>query len=267
MFAAERRALIVDLVRSRGAVSVRSIAERVRASEVTVRRDLARLESDGLLQRQRGGAMSVAGEQAAREPTYADKRHTAAPEKAAIARVAATFVADGDAVVIGAGTTTMALAQELRTRTDLTVMTNSLLVAEVFSDSAGVEVMLTGGLLRGSILAMVGPAAEASLSGLRADLTFLSGNGISAEHGLSTPNPMVAAIDRALAAAARQVVVVADYTKFERDSVVQTVPTSLLHHLVTDPKAPAEELERMRSVGIAVRIAEVGGAGSVRRDQ
>ena len=267
MFAAERRALIVDLVRTRGAVSVRAIAQQVEASEVTVRRDLAQLEEDGLLQRQRGGAMSLSGEQVAREPTYADKRRTAAGEKAAIARVAASYVADGDAVVIGAGTTTMALAQELRSRNDLTVMTNSLLVAEVFSDSAGVEVMLTGGLLRGSILAMVGPAAEASLSGLRADLTFLSGNGLSADNGLSTPNPMVAAIDRALAAAARQVVVVADHTKFERDSVVQTVPTSHLHHLVTDPQAPPEELARMRSRGIAVRIAEVDGAGSLSRDR
>ncbi|MGI9156432.1 MAG: DeoR/GlpR family DNA-binding transcription regulator [Marmoricola sp.] len=252
MFAAERRSAIAEIVRTSGAASIHELASRVGASEVTVRRDLRSLENAGLIRRQHGGAMSV--NEQFREPTYAEKRHTASSEKAAIAREAAQFVHDGDAIVIGAGTTTMALAEQLRDRSELTVMTNSLLVAQSFADSRGVEVILTGGMLRGSILAMVGTAAENALTGLRADLTFLSGNGLSAENGLSTPNQMVASIDRAMAAAGREVVVLADHTKFVRDSVVQTVPSRDVHHLVTDHRAPPEDLQRMRDLGIDVHI-------------
>ncbi len=162
---------------------------------------------------------------------------------------------DGDAIVIGAGTTTMALAKELRERSELTVMTNSLLVAQVFADAPRIEVLLTGGMLRGSIFAMVGEGAEKALTGLRTDFTFLSGNGLSAENGLSTPHPLVASIDRAMAAASREVVVVADHTKFHRDSVVQTVSTSQMSHLVTDAQASAEQLDLMRALGVRITIA------------
>jgi DeoR/GlpR family transcriptional regulator of sugar metabolism len=253
MFAAERRKAIADLVRSSGAISIRDLALQVRVSEVTVRRDLQALESDGLIKRQHGGAMPVTD--LPPEPTYAEKRHTASTEKAAIARAAAALVQDGDAIVIGAGTTTMALAEELRGRTELTVMTNSLLVAQAFADCPRVEVILTGGMLRGSILAMVGSAAEVALAGMHADRTFLSGNGLSATNGLSTPNQMVAGIDRAMAAAGREVVVLADHTKFVRNSVVQTVPASDIQVLVTDPAAPAAELARLRDLGVEVTIA------------
>ncbi|GGF51091.1 DeoR family transcriptional regulator [Marmoricola endophyticus] len=254
MFAAERQRLITDIVHRDGAVTIHDLAAAVDASEVTVRRDLRTLEEAGLVQRHHGGAMPVAPTSA--EPTYAEKRHTASREKAAIAQAAARFVRDGDAVVVGAGTTTMALAAELLDRSELTVMTNSLLVAQVFADSPRIEVLLTGGMLRGSILAMVGDVAETALAGIKADVTFLSGNGLSAENGLSTPHPMVASIDRTMAAAGREVVVVADHTKFERDSVVQTVGTTQISHLVTDAAAPADELDRLRAAGVDVTIAE-----------
>lgn len=253
MFAAERRQRIAELVRSNGAMSIRDLAEHVRSSEVTVRRDLRTLEEAGLLRRQHGGAL--AREDGTREPTYAEKAHTASTEKAAIARAAAAYVRDGDAIVIGAGTTTMALAAELRDRTELTVMTNSLLVAQVFADSPRIEVVLTGGMLRGTILALVGSVAERSLAGLHTDRTFLSGNGITPDNGLSTPNQLVASIDKALAAAGREVVVLADYTKFEKNSVVQTVPTSQIDRLITDGRAPADDLDRFRGAGVVVEVA------------
>jgi DeoR/GlpR family transcriptional regulator of sugar metabolism len=253
MFAAERRKMIAELVHASGAISIRDLARTVQASEVTVRRDLQAMEADGIIKRQHGGAMPVS--ETPREPTYAEKRHTASGEKAAIARLAATLVGDGDAIVIGAGTTTMALALELRERSELTVMTNSLLVAQAFAESAGVEVILTGGMLRGSILAMVGTAAEEALAGIHADRTFLSGNGLSAGKGLSTPNQMVASIDRAMAAASREVVVLADHTKFARNSVVQTVAAQEIQVLVTDPAAPDPELDGLRALGVDVRLA------------
>ncbi|MFY0406539.1 DeoR/GlpR family DNA-binding transcription regulator [Solicola sp. PLA-1-18] len=250
MFATERRRLIVDLVRTSGAISIRDLADQVSTSEVTVRRDLQKLADEGVLERRHGGAVAV-GEQR-HEPSYAEKTTVAAAEKRAIARRAAERVRDGEAIVLGAGTTTMALAQELRDRQDLTVMTNSVLVAQVFADCPQIDVVLTGGMLRGSIFALVGSVAERSLDGMHADHTFLSGNGLTADKGLSTPNQMVAGIDRALAAAGREVVVLADHTKVGVNSVVQTVPASRIDHLVTDPAADPDVLAALAGLGIVV---------------
>ncbi|MDN5852332.1 MAG: DeoR/GlpR family DNA-binding transcription regulator [Actinomycetia bacterium] len=253
MFAAERQRAIVEHVRDRGAASIRDLAALVGSSEVTVRRDLRQLEATGELRREHGGAVPTAEQP--REPTYAEKSRTASREKTAIARLAAQFVHDGDAIVLGAGTTTMALAEQLRGRNELTVMTNSLLVAQAFADSPLVEVVLTGGMLRGSILAVVGSAAERALSGLHADRTFLSGNGLTARNGLSTPNQMVAGVDRALAEAGSEVFVLADHTKIGRNSVIQTVPTEQVDALVTDADSPAEELDQFRAAGTRVHVA------------
>ena len=253
MFAAERQRVIVGHVRERGAVSIKDLAALVGSSEVTVRRDLKQLEAAGELRREHGGAVPTAEQP--REPTYAEKSRTASGQKSSIARLAADFVNDGDAIVIGAGTTTMALAEQLRNRNELTVMTNSLLVAQAFADSPRIEVMLTGGMLRGSIFAMVGSVAERALAGLHADRTFLSGNGLTARNGLSTPNQMVAGVDRALAEAGHEVCVLADHTKIGRNSVIQTVPTAQIGTLVTDARSSTDELDLIRNAGTQVHVA------------
>ncbi|SMD11560.1 DeoR/GlpR family DNA-binding transcription regulator [Kibdelosporangium aridum] len=254
MFAAERRQVILELVRSNGAVSLRELARIVKTSEVTVRRDLRQLEAEGMLARRHGGA--VANDRTAYEPSYNEKTGVASDEKAAIADLAAELVSPGDAIVIGAGTTTLALAKRLARLSELTVVTNSLLAAQAFARSPGVEVMVTGGLLRGSIHALVGSAAENSVATLRVRRAFLSGNGLTAARGMSTPNSAVAAIDRALAATASEVVALMDNTKVGIDTMVQTVPASSISHVVTDAAADPEELAALRSSGVTVHIAQ-----------
>lgn len=134
-FAAERRERILELVRANGAMALRDIATQVRASEVTVRRDVRALEAEGLIDRRRGGA-ALPG-RLGHEQSYAQKTRLAAPEKLAIAKAAAQLVEDDDAVVLGAGSTTEALARELIGRQNLTVVTNSLLVAQVLAGAPG----------------------------------------------------------------------------------------------------------------------------------
>lgn len=253
MFAAERRRVILEAVRSNGAASLTDLAELVQTSSVTVRRDLRLLAAQGLLDRRRGGAVAL--DALAHEPTYSEKAHLAAREKAAIADQAALLVADGDAVVIGAGTTTQALARRLTRHSELTVVTNSLLVAQALARARTVDVLMTGGSLRGSIFALVGAAAEQSVSGLRTSRAFISGNGLTAQRGLSTPNPLVAGMDRAIVAAAEQVVVLADHTKIGVDTVVQTVPPERIDLLITDDKANPNVLADLREQGVSVVIA------------
>jgi DeoR/GlpR family transcriptional regulator of sugar metabolism len=254
VFAAERRQVILELVRSNGAVSLRELARIVKTSEVTVRRDLRQLEAEGMLARRHGGA--VANDRTAYEPSYTEKAGVASDEKTAIADLAAELVAPGDAVVIGAGTTTLALAKRLARIAELTVVTNSLLVTQAFARAPGIEVLVTGGLLRGSILALVGTAAENSVSTLCVRRAFLSGNGLTANRGLSTPNAAVAGIDRALAATAKEVVVLVDHTKVGVDTMYQTVPMDGISHVVTDAGASPDEIAACRTAGADVLIAQ-----------
>jgi DeoR/GlpR family transcriptional regulator of sugar metabolism len=255
VFGAERRQRIVELLRANGTLSLRQLAQAVQSSEVTVRRDVRALEADGLLDRHHGGA-SLPGE-LSREPTYLQKAQVAKAEKAAIADLAAALVEDGDAIVIGPGTTTHALAQRLTGHTELAVVTNSLLVAQALAGFPRIEVVVTGGTLRGSVQALVGSAAERSLAGLRMRRAFISGNGLTAERGLSTPNMQVASTDKALAASAEEVVVLADHTKIGVNTMVQTVPAEQIDHLVTGDAAAQDELHELSARGVRIHVARL----------
>nr|WP_083975216.1 DeoR/GlpR family DNA-binding transcription regulator [Kitasatospora mediocidica] len=261
MFAAERRQLILEMVRANGAVSLRELARVVQTSEVTVRRDVRALEAEGLLDRRHGGAVLPGG--FSREPGYPQKTHLAAAEKSAIADLAATLVEEGDAVVIGAGTTTQELARRLARVPGLTVVTNSLLVAQALAHANRVEVVMTGGTLRGSNYALVGSGAEQSLQGLRVTKAFISGSGLTAERGLSTTNMLSASVDRALVQSAAEVIVLADHTKLGADTMFQTVPTDAITRLVTDEHTAghdptARELDALADCGVQVSVAPLG---------
>nr|WP_265737216.1 DeoR/GlpR family DNA-binding transcription regulator [Actinacidiphila rubida] len=275
MFAAERRQLILEMVRANGAVSLRELARVVQTSEVTVRRDVRALEAEGLLDRRHGGAVLPGG--FTRESGFPQKSHLATAEKTAIADLAAGLVDEGEAVVVGAGTTTQELARRLARVPGLTVVTNSLLVAQALAHANRVEVVMTGGTLRGSNYGLVGSGAEQSLQGLRVSRAFLSGAGLTAERGLSTSNMLSASVDRALVQAAAEVVVLADHTKLGSDTMFQTVPTDLITHLVTDEppvgdERAATELQALADHGVQVAVAqtpvgaEVLAAGRQRRD-
>lgn len=253
MLIVERRQRILDVTRARGVVSAQDLAAAVGTSEVTIRRDIRAMAEAGQLRRTRGGAMIAPA--LAHEPSSDEKALEASAEKVRIAEVAAGLVTDGQSIILGPGTTTLAVARLLVDRRNLTVVTTSLLVPPVLATAEGVEVVLTGGTIRHSIDAVVGPAAERSLRTLRADLAFLSGTGFSAARGLTTPNLLVAATDQALVDAARRVVVVADHTKIGREAMFQTVVASRVHVVITDAAADPEELERLRAEGVDVLVA------------
>lgn len=253
MLIVERRQRILDTARARGTVSARELARSLGISEVTIRRDLRLMADEGLLRRTRGGA--ILSQALAHEPSSYEKALEAGDEKAAIAQLAVDLVPDGASIILGPGTTTLALARLLVSHRDLTVVTTSLLVPPVLATAPSVEIVLVGGSVRSSIDAVVGPAAERSLRTLRASLAFLSGTGFSAERGLTTPNLLVSATDQALIEAAQQVVVLADHTKIGRQAMFQTVHAGRIDILITDEAANPEELARLRDIGIDVRIA------------
>jgi DeoR/GlpR family transcriptional regulator of sugar metabolism len=216
MLARQRQELILDAVRTTGGARVSELVERLGVSDMTVRRDIEVLATRGLVARVHGGATAVGS--SVEEPGFAAKSglHTAA--KQAIAAAAASLLEPGASVALSAGTTTHAVAAALLGVPGLTVVTNSLRVAEVLwpaeAMSAGsTKVVLTGGERTPSD-ALVGPVAVAALRGLHVDWLLMGVHGMDTEAGFTTPNLMEAETNRALVASARRVAVVADNSKW-----------------------------------------------------
>jgi DeoR/GlpR family transcriptional regulator of sugar metabolism len=214
MLARQRQERILDEVRATGGVRVTDLVDLLGVSDMTIRRDIAVLARKGLVARVHGGVTSVSG-RSADEPGFAAKSELQTSEKRAIATAAARLVAPGDSVALSAGTTTYAVAHQLLRVPQLTVVTNSVPVGEVFHASPREDrtVILTGGVRTPSD-ALVGPVAVAALRTLHADWLFLGVHGIDERAGCTTPNLEEAETNRALIASARQIVVVADSTKW-----------------------------------------------------
>lgn len=254
MIPAERRRHILSRARTHGVVSLRDLVDELGVSVSTLRRDLRDLVAEGLLERTRGGA--VLPDSLAQEPSYLEKTGEAGAEKEAIAEAALPFVESGDSVLLGPGTTTLALARRLTEVPDLTVVTNSLLVVDALLNAPEIEVVVTGGALRRSIHALVGPGVEQSLGPIGVSTVFLSGNGVSPVRGLTTPNMLVADADRALASAAKRVIVLADYTKVGNETMCQTVPVDAIDVLITDPGADPDVVADLEHAGVRVLVPE-----------
>jgi DeoR family fructose operon transcriptional repressor len=255
---AERRRRLLEEVGTRGYASFRELADALGASESTVRRDLRQLVADGLLESTRGGVSATIGGGAAESVVLAPDADPVQAEREAIAAHAAALVAPGSAVLLGPGRTTHALARCLARGGPLTVVTNSIPVTQALSGAAQIDVVMVGGTLRRSIGALVGPITEQNLQGLRGAQVFLSGDGVTVERGLTTPNVFAAATDQAFAAAGRQVVVLADHTKIGHDTMCQTVPSDHIDVLVTDPASDPTAIRRLNLAGVDVQVAPLG---------
>jgi DeoR/GlpR family transcriptional regulator of sugar metabolism len=219
MLAAQRHQLIVEKIRREGAVRVSELTELLRVSEMTVRRDLDALAAAGLLEKVHGGATIrgglSAGGHSAEEPGFEAKSHRQLKEKDEIARAAARLVGPGQSIGLTAGTTTWRLAHHLADVPELTVVTNSMQVANVLhrEPRPDLTVVLTGGVRTPSD-ALVGPVAMTAIRSLHLDVLFMGVHGVTADVGLTTPNLLEAETDRALVTASARIVVVADHTKW-----------------------------------------------------
>jgi DeoR/GlpR family transcriptional regulator of sugar metabolism len=257
VLAQQRQASILDRVRRHGGARVADLVRVLGVSDMTIRRDIEALAERGLVAKVHGGAIAVEG--ATDEPGYDAKSEQQTREKIAIARAAATLVKDGSAVGISAGTTTAVLARELIGVPELTVVTNSIPVADVFyhEGRADQTVVLTGGTRTPSD-ALVGPVAQGAAARINLDLLFLGVHGMNARSGFTTPNLSEADTNRALVAAARRLVVLADSTKWDLIGIATMAALSDAHVLVTDAGLPDEaRVELGLHVGELI-IAEAG---------
>lgn len=239
MLARHRQSLILEDIRRAGSVRVSDLTQRLGVSDMTIRRDLEALARTGLVEKVHGGAV-LPGAPSSHEPGFEAKSSLEQPAKGAIAHAAAELVTPGSAIGLSAGTTTFALAELLVGIPELTLVTNSVRVVNLFDDghrsgpgARGTTVVLTGGVRTPSD-ALVGPIADLSIRSLHLDMLFLGCHGIDLVAGLTTPNLAEAETNRAFVQAARKVVVVADHTKWGIVGLSSFADLDAVDMLITD---------------------------------
>jgi DeoR/GlpR family transcriptional regulator of sugar metabolism len=249
VLARQRQALILEHLDRAGGVRVSDLVRLLGVSDMTVRRDLDVLQQRGLLDKVHGGA-TLRRDGSTDEPGFQAKSVRELAEKDAIGRRAVELVEPGQAVAVTAGTTTYSLAQHLAQVPGITVVTNSVPVANVFFESGqGQTVVLTGGLRTVSD-ALVGPVAVQALSGLHVDLLFMGVHGMDGDAGFTTPNLMEADTNRAMVATAGRLVEVADHTKWGTVGLSRIARLQDASVVVTDAGIPASARETLTdSVG------------------
>jgi DeoR/GlpR family transcriptional regulator of sugar metabolism len=248
-----RRDQILAHLRFSGNVLVSELAASLATSEVTIRRDLKLLETEGLVRRIHGGAIVIPSR--AYEPTFLEKSRQFMDEKRRVGAAAAGLVDDGDAIILSPGTTTMEVARHLRGRRNLTVVTTAVNIAAELAGEPEIEVIVTGGKLRGPTYALVGSFAETNLRGLHVDKLFLGGNGLTVDNGLTTPDLTVATTDRTLVDAAERVIVTVDHSKIGRTTLCQTASIDRIQVLVTDTGLDLDERRAFEQAGLEVILA------------
>ena len=255
MLARQRQTLILTRVREDGGVRVADLARDLGVSDMTVRRDLEILHNRGLIEKVHGGATSLPGS-ALFEPGFAVKSGLQEPEKDAIADAAMSLVMPGTAIGISAGTTTYALARRLVDTPGLTVVTNSVPVADALhrAGRADQTIILTGGVRTPSD-ALVGPFAVAALRTMHLDQVFMGVHGMELRSGFTTPNILEADTDRALVASGRRLVVLADSSKWGVIGISSIARLDEADTLVTDdgldPDARAVAEDAVRELVVA----------------
>lgn len=266
MLARQRQALILDRVRQIGAVRVADLVREFEVSDMTVRRDLEVLHDQGLLEKVHGGA-TVPSRLASYEPGFIAKSALQQAEKAAISAEAARMVQPGMALALSAGTTTCVLAGLIAEIPGVTVVTNSLQVAEVFNRSGRHDqtVILTGGV-RTPSEALVGPFATALLRTVHLDIVFMGVHGMDAKAGFTCPNLMEADTDRALIEAGRRLVVLADHTKWGVVGIASIATLDQADVLITDAALAPDALAAVTEAIPEVILAQVPAEGAAPTD-
>src|SRR4051794_27495245 len=258
MLAAQRQARIVQHLQEDGFVEIARLSTDFGVDRSTVRRDLHALERRGLVRRSRGGALAGPASGEADIP-YAVKRIHQTPAKEAIAAYAAQLVGPAEAVLLDSGSTTFQLARALRQRNDISVVTNDLNVAMCLAESAGIQLVVTGGILLESVYALVGPRTVAELHELHVDRAFLGADAIHHEDGITNVTFVEVEVKRAMIETAREIVVLADATKFGHRALAPVCALDAIDLIVTDegldPDVRSAYGDRLQCVPLSRKVA------------
>ena len=253
--AKERRALIMKLLEKENELSVTALSKSLSISEVTIRKDLTLLQSRNLLVRTRGGAIRRPIENLSEDTAIAKKRMFNFREKERIGQVAASLIKNGDHIMLDSGTTTMEIAKHLDRFTDLTILTNSVQIAEELLRYKRFAVIVLGGHLRINSHSTIGPLTLQMLSHFTNYKLFLGVDSFSFDKGISTPSMEEAMLNQAMIAQADEVIAVFDSSKFNKRSFCHIANAEQIHTIVTDKGLPAGSATKLREKNITLYLA------------
>jgi DeoR family galactitol utilization operon repressor len=245
----QREEQIVELLMGSGELSVTALSDLLKVSSVTIRNNLRSLEAKGVINRSHGSAI------AAYHPLFIEKQSSNTEFKKKVAQVAASMVKDGDRIMITNGTTSALVAKYLFGKRDLSVVTNSTLIAPYVRSNPNISLTIVGGEYRPSAEALVGPIAISQLENYHVDITFAGTDGVSISHGLTTHLTENAEIVRKMAIQASKKVVVVDSSKFNNIGFVKICNLEEIDILITDDRLPSSAIDEILSLDIELIIA------------
>ncbi len=252
MYKSDRIAAVLEALAGDGRVEVSDLAQRFGVSEMTVRRDLEELESRDLCRRVHGGA--VPGASRSYEPPFAVREQRDSAAKEAIAAEVVDLLGVGETVLLDVGTTTLAVARALRGRTNLTVLTPSLPIANLLADEPGLRVICLGGVARAGERSLVGSLTLEAVRQFYVDVLVLGIGGLDTTAGLTEFNLEDAAVNRAALERSRRLIVAVDQSKLGAVAFAAVAPADRVDVLVTDAGSDNRQVRTLRDLGVEVRL-------------
>lgn len=255
MTLAERHNSILKILKDKGSVPVSDLADILKVSSVTIRKDLTFLEEKKLLYRTHGSAILI--------NPYINDRHVNEKEKLnpeekqAIGKLAATLINPDDSIIIASGTTMFFLAHAIEPQEHLTVITSSINVTSILARHKNIDIIQLGGLVRNSSISVVSEYAEKMLENFSCSKLFIGVDGIDLDYGLTTTNLMEASLNRCMIEAAQKTIVLTDASKFGRRGFGKICGLDSIDEIITDENAPAQYVKALEDMGVEVIRAQL----------
>ena len=254
MLANQRRDKILELIREDGQAKVLNLAKIFKVTEVTIRQDLERLEIEGHIVREHGGAYLKDIDHNVRNLSLKNQENLA--EKIIIARKAVGFIHDGDTIILDSGSTTTEIAKQISNYKNLTVITNAINISLILGAQTGINLIVTGGEFKAPTLSLTGQKAADFFQNLHVDKLFLATAGIALKSGLTYPGISDICVKRAMIESANEIYLVADSTKIGKNSFASLGALSLIDYLITDSKIKQEDIEWLKTYDVQFIIAD-----------
>ena len=250
-FPLERKDQILDLVTRKGRITVDELIDMFKVSGATIRRDLEFLERQGLITRAHGGAMSKS--RVSLEPNFFEEKEKFLEEKKRIGQEAAKLIEEGEVIFLEASTTVLELARNMPNNKNLTVVTNSLDIAQELDGSEGIDLIITGGGLKRRTRALIGPLTEVTLVQMRIDKVLMGASALDPTYGITTATMEEAKTRKDIIRASNKLIVLCDHSKFGKQNFAYVGPLELIDVLITDKGIPDEMRKEMERKGVEVR--------------
>ena len=253
MLPQQRREKILDLIREDGHAKVVQLSKIFKVTEVTIRQDLEKLEKDGFVEREHGGAYLKNIGLNVKNIALLNQDNLL--EKAIIGRKALEYINDGDTIILDSGSTTTEIAKLINNFKNLTVITNSLNIALILGGVPEINLVVTGGEFKAPTLSLTGQKAADFFDGLHVDKLFLATAGITLKSGLTYPSISDIVVKRAMIESANEVYLVADSSKIGKSAFASLGALSLIDFLITDSKIREADSKMLQDNDIKIIIA------------